>query len=561
MKTLIARFNWNAVDKADNPYLTWINKNESKEPQLTFGQFHKEVISYASWLKVTKCVEKSDRLILCYLPGVEFIKAFMACLYIGAVPVPVYPINPFQNSERRQLDIFNHILKTCEPKYILVDKSKGTTCHIMNTLSLLRNKHASPDWLSLRHYKGEPVIGEQVCEEDTAYIQFTSGTTGLPKGAVISHENLIQEFKQSRDILGGDVVDHTVGLAWVPPYHDLGLIGCLCSALANGSHLVMMSPLTFIRNPSIWFSTVSSHKITHTAAPNFAYSLCLDKIRDAQMTEWDLSSLEVIISAGEPVDQNMMSVLLRKLQDNSKLRHDVFKPWYGLAETLTVSGGGHQVLTLDRFALSEGRIHLHEHGVVVPACGRLFEETPIAIVNVNGKEMGEDAVGQVWVSGPSLPSCYFNDSKSTNRDLNLKLTSRPGRWFRTGDEGFLHKGELFLLGRSVDMITIDKRTFYPHHIEFLVNAIGASLFRKGSTTAYFDDESKKVVVAVELQRNRQQGIPQKYKVSSIERQICIAVSNAFWLDIKLHFMEPKSALKTSSGKLQRKQTSLALKRG
>lgn len=543
---LVGRMHSHAIGKADEPYLTWINDNGSTQPTLTFGQFYKDVAAYAAWLKIVNKVEKGDRLILSYLPGPDFIKIFMACIFIGAVPVPVYPaIRDADFMER-----FNHIVKACSPKFILVDQDVFT----YNLVSLFHSVVGSkgPSWIIVKPYVLEnPIEPVEIDEDDVALIQFTSGTTGLPKGAALTHRNLMVQFKLIQDEL--DFHDDGIGLMWVPPYHDLGLMGSLLSNLMGGNHLYMMSPMSLMKSPEIWFSSIARFKATHTGAPNFAYSMCLDKITDEQFAQWDLSSLQMMMTAGEPIEQPVMDELLEKLERLCKVKSAVYCPSYGLAENaVCITVGGKRALNVDRELLIRGQLKITPEGMSITSCGKVIPNVPVAIVN-DGVEIGSDRIGEIWISGPSLATHYINDGVD---DLNKRLPGRHGRWFKTGDIGFVHEGDLFVIGRAGDSINVRGYAMCPNILESAVNMAVTGL-RKGSTTAYFDEQKDQLCIAIEMQSKTDRD-SMRTMADAIHENIARLFGVRF---DSVHFLPPKSAMKTSSGKLQRRQTGAAISSG
>lgn len=553
LDNIVGKLIENASLNPDKPYLTWINNNGFDTP-ITFGEFKGSVIKYAAWLRKSKAVQKGDNLVLCYVPGTEFFKVFMACIYLGAIPIPVYPFNPIKKD--RFYDNFIHIVNNCKPKYILTDKPFNLQRKTSRLFNYDYKSDLSVNWIVAKKMNDEYLDIPKIELDDPAFIQYTSGTTDHPKGVIITHRNLIHQFKIYKDELLVD--ENTKGLIWVPQYHDFGLISSLLGSLVGNCQLAMMSPQLFIKTPSIWFDSIHKFRATHTAAPNFAYSFCLSKINEQQRKKWDLSCLKVLMSAAEPIDHKMMSKFLKAFEI-SNLNKKAYCPAYGLAEnTVGVTLFGSTVLWLNKNKLVNNEVVIEsesEDSIAITGCGKLLEEVPVTIVIENTAleegEIGE--IGEIWISGYSTSKGYINNDKLTKSNFNLKLEGHLETWVKTGDIGFIFNNELFVLGRVADTIYQNSKTFYPHHLEIDINS-SSELIRKGSTVA-FKLNNDSIGIGIELREEIS-----KEKQKDLVDLIFKTIKNSFNVTIGLiSILKKGSVIKTSSGKICRFKTGYAIK--
>ncbi len=407
-------------------------------------------------------VRPGDRIVLVYPPSLEFIRAFTGCLAAGAVPVPVCPPDPMRPATMNALQ---NIIDDCSPALGLTDKlyhqylSADRQRRWERTDLELDSGTGPDDW----HFPAHPDV--------VALLQYTSGSTGAPRGVMISHGNLVTETRSNADALGAEQGIRAVG--WVPHFHDLGLISFIVSTLVGTctDPTYLMSPLTFLRRPATWFDVMDRVRATHTAAPDFGYALAVRKTTPHQRTGWDLSSLRIAMSAGEPVQVATITDFVDSFSV-SAFRPEAFYPAYGLAEsTVSVSMGGGTQLQLDTDQLQLG------HAVPAPAgkgltyigSGRITKPgARVRIVDPRTRIPCSDSdIGEIWVDSPTNALGYYNRPDET-RDSFQATTDDPAdgrRYLRTGDLGFFRDGQLYVTARYKDLIIIRGHNIYPQDIE------------------------------------------------------------------------------------------------
>lgn len=352
-----------------------------------------------------------------------------------------------------------------------------------------------------------------------AFLQYTSGSTSEPKGVIIGHDNLGHNLELI--VTGLKAREDTVVVSWLPQYHDMGLIGSYLGVLYCGGSGYYLSPMTFIKNPTLWVRCISRYRGTHMQAPNFAYTLAAKKFIASQRApgklpqKLDLSSVRHMINAAEPVDSATIETFYAVFSEHGLPANVVF-PTYGLAEhTVYVCSNGQRKLTVDKAALEANRVELIESslasaaesdstdgtkkskktrvGEVLMGCGRPVDEKQVTVKIVDPEsrlEVAANTVGEIWVDSPSKAKGYWGLPEKSAEDFQAELagSESSSRFLRTGDLGFLHEGELFVCGRLKDMIILHGKNYYPHDLEKTGEALSASAtkleVRKGCSAAF-----------------------------------------------------------------------------
>lgn len=490
-----------------------------------------------------------DRALLLYPSGVEFVAAYVGCLFAGIVPVPVYP--PDLAKPERAHAKLRGIVTDCDARLAL------TTAELLPRLQLATPaipELAQMRWLATDDCDASlPWTPPAISGETVALLQYTSGSTGAPKGAVVRHRQLLANGVSIASSMGP--VGTIVG--WLPVFHDMGLIGNVLQALHTGSTLVLMSPIAFLKRPARWLEAISHHRAITSGGPNFAYELCLRRVSEEERSRLDLSSWEVAFCGAEPVRAATYE-RFSALYEASGFSRSAFYPCYGLAEaTLFVAGckrgAPPTIRTLDASAL--------DRGDVVPAtttgddtrtlvgCGQSAASEDVRIVDPDrAVAVAPSRVGEIWVRGPAITSGYWGrgDDEKTVFGAQLADTGE-GPFLRTGDYGFVLDGELFIAGRRKDMIILGGRNLFPQDIEATIEA-NVPAIRKACCVAFSIDregEERLVIVAARERAARQSD-------DDVVRAIKRAVAehhHAAVFDVAL--VASGSIPKTSSGKLER----------
>ncbi|MGE3178835.1 MAG: fatty acyl-AMP ligase [Vicinamibacterales bacterium] len=396
-------------------------------------------------------------------PEVEgFIEAFFAIQAAGLVPVPLVP--PAQAGELTTFARQSHHLLSASRAAAIV-----TTGDVAPLLEL-SDLHPAPrllvaDSLWTAGALDAPV---PVPRASMALLQFTSGSTAAPKGVVLTHENLLTNVRAIAGPHGLAVTAEDVGVSWLPLYHDMGLIGMLLTAVCTGNEAIIMSPVLFLKRPTAWLDAISSHRGTVSFAPNFAYELCLRRVKPSQIETLDLSSWRVAGCGAEPVRPETLQAFADRFAP-AGFRSRAFLPSYGLAEhslAVTIARDGVVVDTVDAQRLGHDSVALPvQNGsasVRIVSCGAPFPGHEVRIVDDQGTELPDRHVGRILARGPSVMAGYFENPEATAETLH-------DGWLETGDLGYRANGSLFVCGRTKDVIIRQGRKYHPPDLE---SAIG-----------------------------------------------------------------------------------------
>ncbi|HEX5036464.1 MAG TPA: fatty acyl-AMP ligase [bacterium] len=479
---------------------------------------------------------RGERALLLYPPGIEYVAAFLGCLYAGVVAVPIYPPDPMR-------------LNRTMPRIQAIEKDAGAatilTTEPILSMSEMVFEHA-PEFRQLQWIATDvlpetaaagwkdPGIGAR----DVAFLQYTSGSTGKPKGVVLTHGNLLHNSGLIQRYMAID--KESVCIIWLPPYHDMGLIGGILQPLYTGYPCALLSPMDFLRKPIRWLQMFTQLKGTIGGGPNFAYDLCVRKVTPEERETLDLSTWKTAFNGAEPIRRDTLERFADAFAPCG-FRPEVMFPCYGLAEaTLMVSGGPHFQKPISR--------RLDPSGPDIVACGCPLEGQTILIVDPESLEpRPEGEVGEIWVSGPSVAEGYWNRPEETQTTFHaFPKGSKDGPFLRTGDLGFLHGGQLFVAGRLKDLVVIRGMKHHPHDIERTVEKAHESI-RPGCVAAFSLDleGEERLIIVAEIERR-------DHVAERIHTEIRAAVVRHHSLQAyEVLLINAGSIPKTSSGKIQR----------
>eukprot|EP01060_Flectonema_neradi_P009966 TRINITY_DN1711_c0_g1_i1.p1 TRINITY_DN1711_c0_g1~~TRINITY_DN1711_c0_g1_i1.p1 ORF type:complete len:3706 (+),score=768.40 TRINITY_DN1711_c0_g1_i1:419-11119(+) len=391
----------------------------------------------------------------------------------------------------------------------------------------------------------------------TAFIQYTSGSTGDPKGVEVTYGNLQHQFEMNQKVLG--ICENSVLVTWTPHFHDFCLISGILQCLGGKSKMYIMSPIDFVKNPAVWFEVLNRVRGTHIAAPNFAYEMLSNKVTDEQAASWDLSCIEIAMSAAEPIKSSTMEKFFAKFAA-SKFPRKCFCPSYGLAEhTVGVTLFGDDMIRVNRQVLeSRGVCEVDESSDYrLWSCGRAMPGVDIKIIDTESLEpKGSLQVGEVWVNSPSKTPGYLN-KPTLNRDL-VHATFKGQEegtegYLRTGDLGFLRGDELFITGRLKDLIIVRGRNIAPHDIEATACAASEQLLRPGKSIAFGvnQDNGDELVYIIAEQRSKE--VLSESEYDSLAQLVRKSVANHHQVTpVYVGFLLPGNLPLSSSGKPQRR---------
>jgi acyl transferase domain-containing protein/acyl-CoA synthetase (AMP-forming)/AMP-acid ligase II/acetylornithine/succinyldiaminopimelate/putrescine aminotransferase/acyl carrier protein len=507
--TFVETLRFRAAQQSEQIAYTFLLDGETESGHLTYRTLDRQSRAIAATLQSEQ--SRGERVLLLYSPGLDFIAALFGCFYAGAIAVPAHPPISKQYLQR----VLN-IIDDAQPQLVLT-----TQAHLPKIKSLLAEASTSNQlrWLATDDisvdFAGdwqETLVGG----EDLALLQYTSGSTAVPKGVMISHGNLSHNSSLSYQRF--QHTDESRGVCWLPPYHDMGLVGGILQPLFGGFPMWLMSPVAFLKNPFRWLDALSRYQATTSGGPNFAYDLCTQRISAEQRATLDLSSWEVAINGAEQVRAGTLERFAEYFKAQG-FRRRVFYPCYGLAEsTLFVAGGtynGEQsVCDVDAPALEQNVISpatgdgTHKRRSIV-SCGLASATHEIMIVDPETGEVGtSDRVGEIWLSSLSVAQGYWNKPEETAQTFRAVSSAGGDRtYLRTGDLGFLKDGELFVTGRIKDLILIHGHNHYPQDIELTVEKSHPALQSNGGAafSVEIGDEERLVIVQEVGRRSRIDG--------------------------------------------------------
>ena len=547
--TLIDRIQEQAGIQPDKRAFTFLADGETEIDSLTYQQLNEKAKAIAFVLQNQNA--SGQRALLLYQPGLDFITAFLGCLYAGVVAVPVYP--PRAN---RSLERLLAIVSDASASFALTTQSirEQVASKFTEHDATAKIKFVATDTVELKLAANWRY--PELATDNLAFLQYTSGSTGKPKGVMVSHGNLIANSRAIQHCFGNQR-EHIL-TSWLPPYHDMGLIGSIIQPAYVGSSMYLMAPVTFLQRPYRWLQAISRYRGQTNGGPNFAYDLCVDKVTPEQKATLDLSCWELAFSGAEPIRAETIARFSEYFQECG-FRRKAFYPCYGMAEsTLMITGSRRDAEPVTaEFDPKE----LEENRAVVASSDR----DRIALVSSGGNSPGQKIVianpesltqcpdgeiGEIWAKSDSVARGYWNRPELSEASFNALLadTGSAG-WLRTGDLGFLRDGELFVTGRLKDLIIIRGRNYYPQDIELTVDNAHEAI-RIGNTAAFAVEVAgeEKLVVTPEIKRTALR----KLNVEEVTKAIKSAIAQHHELQTHaIVLLKTGSIPKTSSGKIQR----------
>jgi fatty-acyl-CoA synthase len=507
-------------------------------------------------------LRRGDRVALILPQAEDFVLCFFGAIRAGIIPVPIYP--PLGLGQLQgYLDNTRHIVGKSGARALV------TTSQIKRLLGTVQA--ACPALEEVVAVEGiresmEALKPEKIGLSDVAFLQFTSGSTSRPKGVSITHGNLAANIRCVMELglhaKGGE----DVGVSWLPLYHDMGLIGFVLSPVMHQVSSVFLPPLLFLKRPASWFQAITRHKGTIAYAPNFAYALSVKRIREKDLEGIDLSSWRVAGCGAEPIRPETLDAFSAAF-GKVGFRKEAMLPSYGMAEaTLAIAftpvEKGMQTLTVDGPKLwAEGVAHVpaaseggdeNDDAIRLVSCGAKFEDHDISIFDAadltSETPLGEDRVGEIRIAGPSVMSGYWEDVERTREAF-------AGPFLRTGDLGFLHAGNVYICGRSKEVVIVNGRNYYPQDMEWEASKVLG--VRKGNVIAFgardpsgIERDRERVVVAFEMQE-----ADDVARAHAVAQDVRKAVQEGMGLTVDdVVPVVPGALPKTSSGKLQRAKT-------
>lgn len=499
---------------------------------------------------------ETQRVILLFPAGIEFIIAMLSCFYTKTIFVPLNVPNT------KNFNRLNHVIANCDPKGMLTDVS---------TLSLLKKLADEPHvfelenavtmgalvYIPIKKNNHNKSVVKNI--EDIAFIQYTSGSTFLPKGVIVTNSNLnynINYIKSSFQLTSEDV-----SLTWLPNYHDMGLVDGLLLPIYLGCASYIMSPLSFLKNPLIWLKSISDYKVSHSGGPNFSYDMCVKRVKKDVKMDLNLSAWKSAYNGAEPIINETIDNFSECFAASGFNKKSIY-PCYGLAETTLMVTGCSLIRApvtkrVDSNLLKIGKIkaieNLNNNGQFLVSSGIARLDTKVLIVEPESKkQLLTNEVGEIWVNGPTVAAGYWNNEKETSNCFNcFTADTKQGPFLRTGDLGFLDENnELFITGRIKDLIIINGENYHPQDIEYTAEKIINSTRSHISVAFSIEDKganSSKLFLLLQLKNN--------YALNSdmdfLCRKIADQVYDEYRIVLNSILLTAQAIPKTTSGKVQR----------
>ncbi|MGH3556845.1 MAG: thioester reductase domain-containing protein [Mycobacterium sp.] len=553
MKTLIDYLRMWEARKPDQTLYRFVDVEGRELEHHTYQSFAERTRELAAYLFAEAGLRPGERALLVYPPGLEMVAAFFACARIGVIAVPVSP--PLPMAFEAGLAKLSFIARDSQAKAVLSTKQFEYDYRLL--LSHGQGLQAFPEaarppelpWFGTdgtQDFGGAPVAD---MPGPVLFLQYTSGSTSDPKGVIVSHANVIAN--------GSAIGQSPVGVSWLPQHHDMGLISAYLFVLLRGGTTHGMSPVDFLNRPSAWLRLINQVRATDTPAPNFALEYCLreDKLPTSELAGIDLSSLDTVFVGAEPLRAKTFTRFRQRFAPYG-LRPDALVGAYGLAEnTLAVSGWGRQILALNKRALEKNLVRVEKalpennNQTPVVSCGKPVAGNVVRIVDPQKRQdLGAGRIGEIWVNGASKGGGYWQRPEPTAETFVARITGDEDHtYLRTGDLGFLYEGELFVCGRTKDLIIVRGVNCYPSDIEAIAERSSEQI-RNGCVAAFSVEREEQETLVVVAEVRDEHALPDaKALARAIRRHAHIDPHT-------IVFVPPHSIPKTTSGKIRRAHT-------
>lgn len=533
---------------------SFLMDGEREEVKLTWHALWRSAVRIAALLRAHAAVQ--EPVLLIFEPGLGFIEAFFGCLWAGVIAVPAFPPSP----GRPTFDRLQSMAADSGARIVLTSSALEP---LRSLLELVGTPLAACRWLSIEDAPEHEAEPASISGDAVALLQYTSGSTGDPRGVMVTHANLIRNSQAiQRGFLHGEALR---GLIWLPPYHDMGLIGGILQPAFVGGEVTLMSPLHFMQRPMRWLEAVSRLRATTSGAPNFAFELCARRAKPEQVLALDLSSWQVAFCGAEPIRVETLDLFARTFAP-AGFRSEALCPCYGLAEsTLIVSARGvpraPTVFAASPSGLAAKRLELagdDEQPRALVGCGAVVEGDVLVVDPETLVPVGPTSIGEVWLRGPSVARGYWRREAESGNTFGAHTADGVGPWLRSGDLGALHDGELYVVGRIKELIIIAGRNAYPQDIEATVERCHPAV-RAGRCVAFSTDRAGEEVLTVALEPNlRKTSVTLADLAAAVRR--AVSLEHGIRVDAVV-LLAHGSIPMTPSGKLRRNACRMALQGG
>ena len=514
----------------DPAYIFLADGTAASEIRWTYADTAANAAAFAAWLW-RRGVRGGSRVVLAVNPSLDYIAALLGIMMLGAVPVPSFP--PLRPKE---LDRFHAIVLDCAPNAIVIDAMYDAQIEALLRRLACVDIHPVICFVEDMDTRADAVASATCSPGDLALIQYTSGSTGSPKGVCITHDNLMSNCEVLSRSMGPD--PNRIGLSWLPPYHDMGLMGTIILSLHHGWPLVLMSPMHFMQQPRRWLEAITEYRVSITVGPNFSLDASVEALDDNN-EDLDLSTVKEFYCGAEPIRAD---TLARFEECAAPLGFDVSAliPCYGMAEATLFVAGKRKGLRYNTIDGADG---------IVVSCGEVDSQHVVRIVDPDSNSLvppGE--IGEIWVRGRSVAAGYFNRDTLTSKVFNARLDGEDDTYLRTGDLGFMRDDELFVTGRIKDLIIVSGRNIYPQDVEASVVRADPSLRRAVAFSVPGDGTERLIVVAEAA--FTQISTDCHTKLTDAVRS---SVTSEFGVGPDVHICPRRTIPTTTSGKVRRQE--------
>ena len=531
---------------------------DQTERRISFHAWDQAARSLA--VQLLERAKPGDRVLLLHPFGEEFLFALFGCLYAGLIPIPAYPPRNEKHLPRIEAIVLDSAAR-------LVLTPADTESRVIRWLagrSFAERLFIQqpPDPGLAQAWKSPAITPDSIC-----LLQYTSGSTGSPKGVMVSHKNMLANLGMVQRQFSN--TEDSSFLSWLPYFHDMGLIGNVLQPLYLGSSATLLSPAHFLQKPIRWLQAITRHRPRVTGAPNFAYQLCLTSVSEEERQSLDLSSLDIAYNGAEPIVPGIVQGFCAYFAPCG-FRRAALYPCYGLAEaTLFVTSGIRLepplIVEADADLLRRDMLAIADPGEAAKAlvsCGYVPEGETIAIVHPDScQRVPDGAIGEIWVQGTHVAQGYWQKPELSEQIFRARIQGDPeaGTFLRTGDLGVIFQGQLFVTGRTKELLIVRGRNYYPRDIEWTVERSHPALMANGGVAFSVPvDGEEKVVVLQEVRRSDRHRISAEEVTGAIRR----AVAEEHGLHLQdIQLLNMGAILKTSSGKIQRLACAAAYLKG
>ncbi len=544
-RTIVDRLDHHARTRPDGRVFSFLEDGDGAQTR-SWAELAAGARAMAAVLADLPRTQEQPRALLLLPDDATFLDALFGCFYAGVCAVPAHI--PIPSRLEQTLPRLLGIVADARPDVVLTTRRILPARELVPALAdipcIVVDDVAAPDALA-----DAPTPESTVTLEDLAILQYSSGSSGTPRGVMVSHANLMANEAMIEDAFGH--TSSTVALGWLPFQHDMGLIGYVIQPVYVGFECVLMSPLQFLKHPLRWLHEITRHRATRSGGPNFAYDMCVaaaERHGDESLAGLDLSSWDLAFVGAEPV---RAPTLDRFAATFAKVgfRREAYYPCYGLAEaTLIVSGGRRD---------EAPTVWRDPNGSTRVSCGRARLSTELAIVDrARGVRCGDGVVGEIWVHGPSVAGGYFSDEQASRETFGAALDG--SRWLRTGDLGCIVDGELYITGRAKDVVVKNGVNYAAEDLETTVEQLRLESLHANGCAAFSHDDGlrERLVIVSEIARNAEA------EWSEVADQIVAAVATAHGTPAdSVVFVNRGGIPRTTSGKIRRSECRALYSRG